>query len=162
MITAIFRTPAWSRGRRGDASVIAAELMEPAGLRRMSLLELFQGVLAAGADIWEFRALWRYEEFVRRVERALQDGDGDALDALIATIPVDLSPATMQAVHEVIKANTLRLIDVVWSETDEEGNPLPDPPREVTPEVVEKTLVDAGFRWNGKQWVRRKRDPRPV
>ncbi len=118
--------------------------------------------MAAGADIREFRALWRYEEFVRRVESAMQEGDDKALSALIATIPVDLSPATMRAVQSVIQANMLRLIDVVWPEMDERGEPVPDPPREVTAGMVEKALMDAGFRWDGTQWVRRKRDPRPV
>lgn len=149
--TIIFRCPSW---RTGDAATLAAELMEPVALRPMSLLDLFQAATAAGADPAEFRPVWGFSEFVRRIEAALQDGDLAGMQALLATIPVDLSPGTLAAVQQVVGANTLTRLQANWPEFDEQGNPAPETLAAVDAAWVESTLTAAGYSWNGTQWVR--------
>lgn len=157
MIQVIFTCPSWTTGRRGSAATLAAELMQPVALRTMSLMDLFMQATVAGADPAEFRPVWGFSEFVRRIEAALQAGDLTAVQALLATVPVSLSDTTMAAVQQAIAANTLTRLQVNWPEFDADGNPAPPPPESVDAAWVEAQLTAAGYVWDtdAGRWERR-------
>lgn len=140
-----------------DAARIAVLINTTAKLRSMSLMGLFQAAVAAGADPAEFRTLWGYQEFIRRIEAALQAGDLAGVQALLATNPVDLSPGTLAAVQQVIAANTLTRLQANWPEFDEQGNPAPEPPTSVDAAWVEEQLTAAGYTWDStaRQWEKK-------
>jgi len=95
---------------------LVAAILAPAALKELSLLQLFTMAVQAGAEAAEFRAIWQYQEYVRRVEEALARGDLAATRALLTVCPVPFSEKTLAALNTVIAANTLRLIDVVAAE----------------------------------------------
>lgn len=152
MQTTIFRTS--DRWRALDAAGNVMLLNAPARLRRMTVLQLFQAAVEGGADPAEFRALWQYGEFIKRMEAGLQNGDLAGVHALLATIPVELSEGTLAAVELVIATNTLTAGQANWPEVDADGNPAGEPPEEFTAEWVEGTLAEAGYVWDGNQWIR--------
>ena len=95
---------------------LAAAITAAHSLKPLSLLQLIQQVQAAGGDAQEFRAIWQYQEYVRRTEEALAAGDLAAVQALLLICPVEFSAAMQKALQQVIAANTLRLVDVVAAE----------------------------------------------
>lgn len=99
-----------------NSTDLAAAVLAPTSLRVTSLLQLFTMAVQAGAEAAEFRAIWQYQEYVRRVDEALARGDLAATQALLATCPVAFSEKMLAALNTVIAANTLRLIDVVAAE----------------------------------------------
>lgn len=155
MIPAIQRMYGANEWVAMNSSSLAVELMKPATLRRMSLIDLFRYATGAGADPTEFRSLWAYGEFVQRMESALQDGDLAGVQALLATMPVDLTAGTLAAVQQVVAENTLSRLRANWPDVvDAAGNPAPDPPDVVDAAWVDATLTAAGYSWDGSQWVR--------
>lgn len=153
-LTPIFHTSSWQAGHIDDAATIAAELNTAAALRPLTLLSLFQAAVAQGADPAELAKVWPVSEFVQRFEATIADGDLAGAQAMLATIPVALDPATLAAVQAVITANTLTAGQANWPEFDEQGNPTGDPPATFDAAWVESTLTAAGYTWNGTQWVR--------
>jgi hypothetical protein len=95
---------------------LATAITAAHSLKPLSLLQLIQQVSAAGGDAREFRALWQYQEYVRRAEEDLRVGNLAAVQTLLLVCPVEFSAKTQAALQGVIAANTLRLVDVVAAE----------------------------------------------
>jgi hypothetical protein len=110
---ACFRCTDYAKRASAD---LAAAITAAHSLKPLSLLQLIQQVQAAGGDAQEFRAIWQYQEYVRRTEEALAAGDLAAVQALLLICPVEFSAAMQKALQQVIAANTLRLVDVVAAE----------------------------------------------
>lgn len=145
-ITRVYPANQW---RTLPAGVLAQAVLQPVALKSMDLMTLFAGAQTAGADVAEFRAVWQYSEFVQRVERALNDGNLTGAMGLLAVCPVDFSGRTLQALQTVLAANTLRVVDVVASETGQAA------PETVTALDVTLALEAAGYTWDGSTWVYR-------
>jgi hypothetical protein len=100
-------------------TTLAAAITAAHSLKPLSLLQLIQQVQAAGGDAQEFRAIWQYQEYVRRAEEAFTAGDLAAVQALLLTCPIEFTAATQKALQTVIAANTLRLVDLIAAELDQ-------------------------------------------
>ncbi len=95
---------------------LAAAISAPSALKPLSLLQFFTAAVSLGADPTEFRAIWQYQEFVRRAEESLVNGDLLAVQTLLAICPLSFSAKALAALNAVITANVLRLVDVVAAE----------------------------------------------
>jgi hypothetical protein len=146
--TAIFRAFPANTWTTVPASTLAEAVVQPGGLRSMSLMALFQTAAAAGANVTEFRAIWQYAEFVQRTETALQTGDLPGATALLAVCPVQFSAATQQALQTVLAVNMLRLIDLVAAEQQ----PPVSAPAQVSATDVTLALNALGYTWDGQAW----------
>jgi hypothetical protein len=98
---------------------LAAAITAAHSLKPLSLLQLIQQVQAAGGDAQEFRAIWQYQEYVRRAEEAFTAGDLAAVQALLLMCPIAFTMLTQKALQTVIAANTLRLVDLIAAELDQ-------------------------------------------
>jgi hypothetical protein len=146
IIYSVYRRNEW---KTKTAETLAAEISAPAALVKFANLTSFFGALvAAGADAADLKAAWAFSQFIQRFEEALQAGSLGAVQALVATIPFELSAASAQALNDLIAANTLRLIDVVAAE---QGEPAPE---SVSAADVTAALTEAGWAWDGESWVR--------
>lgn len=146
ILNAIWR--ASSDWRSLDAATLATAVVQPAALRPMSLMDLFQQAAAANATVTEFAAIWQYSEYVRRVETALQGGDLAGAMALLAVCPVQFSEKTVDGLQATLAANTLRLVDAVAAEQATVA------PVAVTADDVTAALNEIGYQWNGGEWLR--------
>ena len=147
----IWELPGWSTD---PATTLADRLNTPTKLAKMTLLDLFQGAVANGADPAELAKLWPLGRYIDRFEAGLSVGDLAGVQALLATIPVSLAPGTLAAVAAVVTANTLSTGRANWPEFDNGGNPTGDPPETFTAEWVTDALGAAGFVWGAGQWGR--------
>lgn len=133
--------------RQTSAAALAATVTQPAALRPMDRKTLFGAVMTAGGVATDLRQLYAYSAYMEDVETTLRDGDLMAAQGLVALCPVDLSPATQQAIDMVLAANTLRMVDLVALEQHDTA------PAQVTAEDVTAALGEAGYTWDGIHWT---------
>ena len=113
---ACFRCTDYAKRASAD---LAAAITAAHSLKPLSLLQLIQQVQAAGGDAQEFRAIWQYQEYVRRAEEAFTAGDLAAVQALLLMCPIAFTMLTQKALQTVLTANTLRLVDLIAAELDQ-------------------------------------------
>lgn len=142
-ITRVYPANEW---RTIPAGLLAQAVTQPVALKPMGLMGLFAGAQVAGADVSEFRAVWQYSEFVRRVEDALSTGNLAGAHGLLAVCPVEFTGDTLRALQTVLATNTLRAIDTVALERRE------TPPETVDAFAVTAALEAAGYTWDGSAW----------
>ena len=153
MIT-IYNLPSWQDNRSGDAATLATEANTPASIRKMELKDLFAAIIGA-ADVadratvaGELRPLMKESATVDMVVSSITNGDLVGLQAILTLLAGDFTAPTNVAINAVVEANTIKAGAMYWNEEDGE---CPDP---FTAEWVNATLVQAGYSWNGSEWVR--------
>lgn len=135
------------------AQQIADGMSTDAAINPMSLVEFFGAIVQAGGDAEKLGELWDVAggRFADRAETALMAGNLSGIGGLLATIPAATKTAlgaeTLTAINTVIAANTISAGALYWNEEDGD---MP----EFTADWVTATLTDAGYTWNGSQWVR--------
>lgn len=114
----------------------AALCVAPAAWQPCSLVAFFQEIIAAGAVVAELAQIYMYGQLVADVRAALEEGRADELQALAALLPhlLTLSAPTQAAIATTLAAHTLRLVDVVAAERQEEA------PATVTAADVDEAL----------------------
>ena len=153
MIT-IYNLPSWQDNRSGDAATLATEANTPASIRKMELKDLFAAIITAAnpADratvAGQLRPLMKEKATVDMVVSSITNGDLVGLQAILTLLAGDFTAPTNVAINAVVEANTIKAGAMYWNEEDGE---CPDP---FTAEWVNATLTDAGYSWNGTQWVR--------
>ena len=153
--TAITRANGANEWLTKTAAVLAAEISQPAGLKKIDgLTGLFRALVGAGATAAEFSPLWNAGDYLRRVELAISNRDYSGLGALFATMPADLSDSGKMALGALFGdfagtggAFTASIVEMV---ADETGEPVPD----VDAAAVESALNAAGWSWSGSAWER--------
>ncbi len=154
MSASIYNLPSWADNRSGDAATLATEANTPASFRHMELKDLFGAIIGAAnpADratvAGQLRPLMKEKATVDMVVASITDGDLVGLQSILMLLAADFTAPTQAAINAVVAANTIKAGALNWNEDDGE---MPDP---FTAEWVTATLTDAGYSWNGTQWVR--------
>ena len=79
---------------------------------------------------------------------SISSGDLVALQYILMLLSGDFTEPTQAAMNAVVAANPITAGAMFWNEDDGE---CPDP---FTADWVNATLTQAGYVWNGTQWVR--------
>jgi hypothetical protein len=133
---------------------IADGLNTPATIRTMELKDFFGAIYAAADEadragvLADLRPLMKEEATVDMVVNSLDNGDLAGLQMILSLVSADFQPATLAAIDAVIASITLTAGQANWNEDDGEM------PAEFTADWVNATLVQAGYVWNGTEWVR--------
>ena len=150
----IYNLPSWADNRSGDAATLATEANTPASFRTMELKDLFGAIIFAadeadrGTVAGELRPLMKESATVDMVVSSITNGDLVGIQAILMLLSWDFTAPTKAAINAVVVVNTITAGQANWNEDDCE---CPDP---FTAEWVTATLTDAGYSWNGTQWVR--------
>ena len=112
---ATYRVP--DHNSKTDAE-LAAAIIAPAALNKMTLLEFFQQVIAAGGIQAEVAPAYTHSEFMADLKLNLARGDLAALQVLVSLAEniLTMTPVTTAAIQTVLTNNSLRLVDVVAAE----------------------------------------------
>lgn len=127
---------------------------QPASIRKMELKNLFAAIIGAadeadrGTVAGELRPLMKEKATVDMVVTSISTGDLVGLQSILMLLAGDFTAPTQAAINAVVEANTIKAGAMYWNEEDGE---CPDP---FTAEWVNATLVQAGYSWNGSEWVR--------
>ena len=154
MIQVITNLPSWADNRSGDAATLATEANTPASFRHMELKDLFAAIIGAAnpADratvAGQLRPLMKEKATVDMVVSSITNGDLVGLQSILMLLAGDFTAPTKAAINAVVAANTITAGAMNWN--DEDGE-CPDP---FTADWVNATLIQAGYVWNGSQWVR--------
>ena len=150
----IYNLPSWADNRSGDAATLATEANTPASIRKMELKTFFGAIITAAnpADratvAGELRPLMKESAAVDMVVSSITNGDLVGLQSILMLLAADFTAPTQAAINAVVAANTITAGALNWN--DEDGE-CPDP---FTADWVNATLTQAGYVWNGTQWVR--------
>ena len=127
---------------------------QPASIRKMELKNLFAAIIGAadeadrGTVAGELRPLMKEKATVDMVVTSISTGDLVGLQSILMLLAADFTAPTQAAINAVVAANTITAGALNWNEDDGE---MPDP---FTADWVNATLIQAGYVWNGSQWVR--------
>ncbi len=150
----IYNLPSWANGRTGDAATLAAEANTDTAITPMGYSAFFTAIIGAAAEADrravadDLRPLMKEVKTMELIENAIEAGDLAGLNQILYLVQSDFAPATLAVLGAVIQAISLTAGAKNWNEDDGE---MPDP---FTAEWVTATLVQAGYVWNGTQWVR--------
>ena len=140
--------------RTMTAQEITDGMNQPAAIRTMELKDLFAAIITAAnpADratvAGELRPLMKESATVDMVVSSITNGDLVGLQSILMLLAADFTAPTNVAINAVVAANTITAGALNWN--DEDGE-CPDP---FTADWVNATLTQAGYVWNGTQWVR--------
>ena len=150
----IYRVYGANEWRTMTAQEITDGMNQPASIRKMELKNLFAAIIGAadeadrGTVAGELRPLMKEKATVDMVVTSISTGDLVGLQSILMLLAGDFTAPTQAAINAVVAANTITAGALNWNEDDGE---CPDP---FTADWVNATLTQAGYVWNGTQWVR--------